>query len=651
MSRVDAFLSLIAVAAFYLGCIGWGGVCIRLIPGGVKLEEGAFRLSLVFLLGLLLIGAMLTGLACGGWFFPPYIISILAVGMLLFLFVHADKGSFVGSSNSGVATWQEMDTYAKIIAVVLCILVAGFAASAWIRPPIGDAEAFYMTYAKLIAATGRLLPMPGYEAFSSIGLSGELQFAALISIGGTAAAKLITWFVAIATTLSLVRITSLCGGGSLARLLATAVLFTSTTFTYYIVDGKVDLFAAAFGLATIALAIDRWEEPNPASWALVGLFAGAATAAKFSYLVCLGASLGCIILWRCHDGRFPSTMSAWIQTLRIAALVALLGVAAWIPQLLKNGVLFGAPLAPFLGGPSGGDYLQQTWFSPEVTLRIVLSYPLALVFGRYPMQGGGLSLLMIAFVPLVVFLPKIRSCRFECLRVVTLAGLLGILAWLALRPSIIAPRYILASLLLLVPVVACASEFLWSYTQTPRILRLGMFLTTMAALAATAWLLVPVPRALAMLFLGRLPPHLLASPYCQPLSTLNEVASAGDRVFVATWYTYWLRPDLLMSRDSEVERGAVQKLGKHANADELIAKLRHLGFRYIVADKASHRELTDRIVPVLEAQGSSCIAKSEAVSVWEINGVVGPAASAPIYPVPSIPTNGQTRRSQSLDSP
>jgi len=57
----------------------------------------------------------------------------------------------------------------------------------------GDGAAFYMVLGKIIAYSHRLVPMPGYERFTMIGLQGELHFAALMVLHSPEAAKLFSW--------------------------------------------------------------------------------------------------------------------------------------------------------------------------------------------------------------------------------------------------------------------------------------------------------------------------------------------------------------------------------------------------------------------------------------------------------------------------
>ncbi len=88
-------------------------------------------------------------------------------------------------------------------------------------------------------------------------------------------------------------------------------------------------------------------------------------------------------------------------------LVTLSALAMLIPHFIKNALLFGEPFAPFLTLHGQASHItSQRWFSPETTAEIVAVYPLALVFGRYPMMGGTLSPLLLMVAPLVIFLPQ-----------------------------------------------------------------------------------------------------------------------------------------------------------------------------------------------------------------------------------------------------
>jgi len=446
-----------------------------------------------------------------------------------------------------------------------------------------------------MAATGWLQAMPGpYKLFSTIGLPAELHYTALMIMADLNAAKLFVWPVALAAASLLASITAVCGGGRIARTLSWSMVLTSTTFNHYIFDGKVDLFACAFGLASIYWLVS--PSSNGARFlnvALAGLFAGAATVAKFSYIPSLGITLLILLIW--HQKMFAKNSDGFSlpinvgQLLTNGGLMAFMAILAWLPQLLKNELLFNAPLAPFVGDVKDGNWLNQTWFSPEVTRHILMTYPLALVFGRYPMQGGGLSLMLLAFAPMVVFLRPPRLWQTSLLSAVTLSGLLAVLVWMILRPSIIAPRYILTSLLMLMPIVAIGTEKALKHDEGRGILRLGVLFTSLAALGAASWSLLPLPGAILATYRGQDNSCLLASTYCQPMTDLARTLPKGERIFVAGFYAYWLRADQLQCRDSSGESIALEK------QEEPVIWLAEQGFSYIVVDSLSHPKIAERM--------------------------------------------------------
>ncbi len=574
----------VVVCAIYAGaCLGLGWRLSVLIQGGRREDEDVERAS-AFLIGVLSVGAFLIGMSLLGALKPIVIWGLL--GLCYAVSLPLWRGYLLSGLSLKIAQqlWHEASRAERALGSAVAFLAAAYGAAALIKPPIGDAEAFYMSYAQLLAETNRLIPMPGgFEFFSTISLPGELHFAALISLAGQGAAKLFVLPIAGIAALYLMRICEACGGGRMAQLVVLIVLLSSSTFTHYAIDGKVDLFAAAFGLAAVYWALVATTSPHrKSSLVWVGLMTGAATMAKFSYLPTLLPALLVILIWRNFDGRYCGFGVAARVTLREALVTAAWATLPWLPHFAKNAVLFGAPLAPFIGGPQDTAWLNQVWFSPETTRWILATYPFALVFGRYPMQGGGLSFVLLACAPLVWVVWRQLAGDKTLLRRVVLACLLGVAIWMILRPSVIAPRYFLATILLIVPLIAIATQRALERLPQLLLLRVGIFVVLWAALLSSTWHVLPTLRALPAYAAGTLDRCAMASAYCGPQQHLARSAALGERVYVAGYYRYWLRPDQLLCGDTPSEARLI------AQSSDPIADLQRYGFKHLVIDETSH---------------------------------------------------------------
>lgn len=583
-------LSILISIAYAVICLGWGLLLVwafrhylnKLTSHEEFIAAPSILFASYFLAGVAVISAILTILGLIGQLRSlPLILALLpgAVGLILGRkYIH----DFIFASLEDLSAYRLRPLWLVLIAGFTVLLALGSGIGAWFLPPKGDAAAFYMVYPKIIAATGLLEPMHGpFYFFSVIGLPVELHYAALMVLADEHAAKFIMFPIAVSVGVMLVGIVRLCGGGIAAVTLGWAMLFSSYTFHHYIYDGKVDLAAAAFGLAAVYWLLRGTESRiSLLACCVAGWFAGLATAAKFPYILVLGVSLFVLLAWRVvvsHSNESKLWVSS-VNLARVSGLMIIGAVVAWLPHLLKNGMLFDAPLAPFLGGQSDGNLLSQVWFSPEDTEKILLTYPLALVFGRYPMQGGGLSFLFLAFLPFLIWLSRTTSWRRSVTVAVTIAGFAGVLAWMVFRPSVIAPRYILASLLLFVPILAIATEDVLVKKVVPPVLRAGTTLTILLAIAASFWHLLPIPSAIIQGINSTGNSCSLAKPECESFQKLADIARPGDRIFVASYYPYWLTPDQLQCRDTLEEHRAIH------SKTQLLSWLQSRDFSYVVVD-------------------------------------------------------------------
>ncbi len=618
---ISAIWSVVTVLVYAFSCLGFGWRIAWALVYREDRTDGV-DLTTAFLLGIVVNGAFLTLLGVIGriCLMPVWILTLAGLIVGLPMFWGLAKRHWSASSVSlGLKQlpWSE-----RLLSGGVIILSLGYVLTALITPPIGDAEAFYINYARLISETGKLTAMPaGFTFFSTISLPGELHFAALMTIGDLGAAKLFAIPVAFASAVFLSRICSICGGGPTSRLVLAVILLSSSTFMFYAIDGKVDLFAAAFGLAAVYWALLATLEKRHARMLVwVGLMSGAATVSKFSYLPTLVPTLFVLLIWRNLDGRHGTLSRASVVTGMEILRTSVWATLPWVPHLVKNAAVFGAPLAPFIGGPQDGAWLNQVWFAPDVTNWILATYPFALVFGRYPMMGGSLSFVMLAFAPFIWLVWKELGEGRQLLRRLAYAGFAGLVIWVALRPSIIAPRYFLATVLLFVPVLAVATEHFLRRFSAYGVLRFGVICVMWAALAGSSWHVLPTLRALPAYAVGTLDQCAMASDYCAPQRLLAEKGTPQDRVFVAGYYTYWLRTDQLLCGPNLDEAKSVHE----ANAP--VNRLQALGFRYLVADGSSH----DQILRAAAAnQDATLLMQTGQIYLFEIEL---PEDSKPICP-------------------
>ncbi len=591
-------LAMLASTAHALACVGAGRALQRAIEarhtnGSASPATDAWiGLATQFLSGVAVFNAVLIVLGLLGWLRPLPVAVVQCVGWLALITWRPAAGSFVAAARAPFDGIRRMNWPLRVLAFVVMLFFIFLGMAALAMPPAGDAEAFYLAYAKIMASSGVLEPMRGaYETFSSIGLPAELHFAVLMGWQGTPAAKFFVWPVALACGVFLAGIVGLCGGGVVARCVSWIILVSSSSFALYVYDGKVDLFAAAFGLAALYWLLQSPRDgASRSAWVWAGWMAGNATVAKFSYLITLGVAMVILLVWQ-HRSRHEAQPFDLREIWRATSLLSACAVIAWLPQLLKNGVLYGAPLAPFLGMGETGAWLNQVWHSPETTRQILLTYPWALVFGAYPMQGGGVSALLLVLPPLawmVLRRPRVRAgLPNSMLAAVTAAALLSTVAWMAIRPSVLAPRYILATLLLFAPFAALVAEAAlidrrwWLRAVTLLLLVLGV----RAAFNEVR----PGPTAMLLWAVGQKDRCLKASESCAPLSALAIEGRPGERVMLAGYYGFWLRADQLQCRDSMAEQDHARE------ATDALAVLQAGGFRYAVIERSSHGWLEDKL--------------------------------------------------------
>src|SRR5271157_2767150 len=154
--------------AYSTACLGGGTLALRMLTyrSDTDLKQSAgTMLATAFALGQGLLASLWLLLALVGWFSRPVIagvVVILALSGVILAWNWLRSGT-----RQAALIWRELrsDSWGWQSLAGLTLLLC----LAWItsigRPLVVDASAFYMALPKVVAASQRLVPLPGYEGF------------------------------------------------------------------------------------------------------------------------------------------------------------------------------------------------------------------------------------------------------------------------------------------------------------------------------------------------------------------------------------------------------------------------------------------------------------------------------------------------------
>ncbi len=177
-------------------------------------------------------------------------------------------------------------------------------------------------------------------------------------------------------------------------------------------------------------------------------------------------------------------------------------------------------------------------------------------------------------------------CQIACL------GVIGLAAWLIVRPSVVAPRYILPPLFLLMIPLARGAEWACSRPDRNR-------LVTFACIGGILFVSgIYVGQAFGMDNFRQIKQSWKKINYAlrgvsyqdddgygRACAVINQRALETDRVFVGAYYTYWLRDDLLAKLNGANE---TNELSMQSTIQARWDFLHRQGFRLIVLDCNTH---------------------------------------------------------------
>jgi hypothetical protein len=348
-----AILSLLAdVGLLVLTLIvaaGWGSRIGRWL--GITYESGLECWALGSTLGLGLLGSAVLGLGAVGGFHRWLGYAVLLIlGLTALTEVQALFGWFATQLQK---MQFEAFPWLWLYTGLIGLLTVGLA----LLPPTGwDALVYHLQGPRLYLEAHRLTAVPE-NFYLNWPAQVEMLFTWGMLLKGDTLAKLLHWVFWPLTAALLYaltrRVVDARAGRWAVALWASVPVAAELAGVAY-----VDLGLTAFVLAGV-YAFLRWTESQSDAWlALSALFAGLAIATKYTAIVWL-ALLVMLLIY--HAWRHQRQSITWICA-RVASLALVAGLIV-LPWLMKNWIVTGNPVYPFLFEGIGWNPTREGWLT------------------------------------------------------------------------------------------------------------------------------------------------------------------------------------------------------------------------------------------------------------------------------------------------
>jgi hypothetical protein len=224
-------------------------------------------------------------------------------------------------------------------------------------PPTGwDALVYHLQGPRLYLEAHRLVAVPE-NLYLNWPAQVEMLFTWGMLLKGDILAKLFHWAFWPLTALMLYALGRRTVGVRAGRW--AVALWASIPFAVDLAGlAYVDLGLTAFVLAAISSFL-HWTDSGSDRWLLIStLFAGLAMATKYTAAIWLGLL---VLLFAYHGWRHHRRSWRWI--VGRAAAFALVAGLPLLPWLIKNSIVTGNPLYPFLCGGTAWNSTRQAWLA------------------------------------------------------------------------------------------------------------------------------------------------------------------------------------------------------------------------------------------------------------------------------------------------
>lgn len=454
-----------------------------------------------------------------------------------------------------------------------------------------DSTAIYFSDAKITALSHHVQYFTDGTFVASV-FQSSIQSTVLIQLFGDQAARMFTWMSGIVVIILSLALGEKLGLSKQAGLILLACLLTSTAFTDLMGDGKVDIISSAIALTSVYVAVISGRFASESTMLWIGFLAGYASVARpFNAFL-----LAIFLLVFYFQQAFFSSASNNLELFAVSLFWVGLGAMGWgIYYLFSNWMITGDPLS-FLSSISAINPSTGPWdASPNQTLFFRIFYPFITAFRNTPQSLGNISPLFIGFFP-VIFSTRVRRTMKlgSELTSITLAATVAILMWVWFAFTVVEVRYVLfVWIILFIPIAEMTATFLETKTSLNQITTL--FIISLLAFICVRIIFISIDTYAPLDKNGN--PQCFDHPYCESISSINRIASPGDRVLMLTAYRYYLRTDLFACSTTHEEYNNLQKLLEN-DIDLFWREVYRKGYKFIATDRDyAIRHLRFRLTP------------------------------------------------------
>lgn len=446
-----------------------------------------------------------------------------------------------------------------------------------------DATAIYFSDAKLTALAHHIRYFTDGTFVASV-FQSAIQFTALIQLFGDQSARMLSWIYGVVVIIFSLALAENVGLSRREQTILLALLLSSTAFIDLLGDGKVDLFSAAFAIATAYwMNVEvQCKLLNRPILLLVGFLAGLACVTRPFNAFLLGIFTLAFYIQQAvaHWGSRREAIWLFFRRLFWTAI----GVIVWgIQHLLTNWMILGDPLA-FLSSLSAINSSTGPWDAgPNHMLLFRLLYPIIATFRNTPQSLGNVTPLFIGFLPFVFS----RTTRSESkisnrLLGLVITSLITLCLWVSTFFTVVEIRYVFFLwIILFLPAAKIIDNTLKSENPFFRHMEHGAILALLTFICLRT-IFIALDSYSPLDEQGN--PQCYDRALCAYLRPVNQVASPGDRVLTLSAYRYYLRTDLFACSTTHEEYRVLQE-ASHGDAELFWREIYQQGYNYIVYEK------------------------------------------------------------------